>query len=139
MWSFEYRQETAAEPEAIWELWSNPPGWTRWDEDLEEVTLEGAFEVGTRGSLKPKEMDAVPFVLTRVDSGSGYSDESTLPGAVLRFDHDLVREDGRLQIVQRVTMTGDAANEFFGQFGQGIVLDVRGALQKLAALAESAA
>jgi uncharacterized protein YndB with AHSA1/START domain len=138
MWSFEYRQETAAAPEAVWKLWSDPTGWTQWDEDIEEVTIDGAFEVGTGGALKPKDMEAVPFVLTRVDPGSGYSDESALPGAVLRFDHDLVREDGRLQIVQRVTMTGEAANEYFGQFGHGIVLDIPAALRKLAALAEAA-
>jgi uncharacterized protein YndB with AHSA1/START domain len=138
MWSFEYTQETSAQPESIWKLWSDPAAWPRWDEDLEEVTLAGDFEEGTRGSLKPKTMDAVPFVLTRVEPGSGYSDESTLPGAVLRFDHDLVREDGRLQIVQRVTMTGAAANEYFAQLGQGIVVELPDALRKLAALAEAA-
>src|SRR5207247_7163561 len=123
MWSFEYRQETSAEPEAIWQLWSDPPQWPRWDEDLEEVSLEGSFEVGSKGVLRPKGMDGFGFELTRVEAGVGYTDLTPLPGALLRFDHDLVREDGRLQIVQRVTMEGPAANEYFGELGTGIVLD----------------
>src|SRR5213593_3697558 len=138
MWSFEYRQDTSAEAEAVWRLWSDPPSWSRWDEDLEEVTLDGSFAVGSTGTLKPKGMDALAYELTRVEPGAGYSDETALPGAVLRFDHDLVQEDGGLKIVQRVTMEGPAANEYFGQLGTGIVLDVPEALRKLAALAEAA-
>ncbi len=138
MWSFEYTQETSAEAEAVWRLWSDPPSWPRWDEDLEEVSLDGAFEFGSTGTLKPKGMDGFGFELTRVEVGVGYTDETALPGAVLRFDHDLVRDNGRLQIVQRVTMEGPAANDYFGELGTGIVLDVPEALRKLAALAESA-
>ena len=101
MWSFEYRQETSAQPDAIWRLWSDPPAWPRWDGDLEEVTIDGPFEPGSTGLLKPKGMDGFGFELTRVEPGVGYTDETPLPNAVLRFEHDLVREDGRLQIVQR--------------------------------------
>jgi hypothetical protein len=138
MWSFEYRQETSADPDVVWRLWSDPPSWPRWDEDLEEVSLDGTFEVGTRGTLKPRGMDGFGFELTRVVAGSGYSDETPLPGATLRFDHDLVRADGTLEIVQRVTMEGPAANDYFDTLGKGILLDVPGALAKLAALAEAA-
>ncbi len=138
MWSFEFRHETSAQPAAVWALWSDPACWPTWDDDLDEVTLAGPFNAGSRGALKPKGMDAIPFELTRVAAGQGYSDESELPGAVLRFDHDLVLENGRLLIVQRVTMTGPAANDYFADLGRGIVLDVPDALRKLAALAETA-
>ena len=138
MWSFEFRHETSAQPAAIWKLWSNPAAWPRWDDDLEEVTLEGPFEVGTKGALTPKGMDAIPFELTRVALESGYTDESELPGAVLRFDHDLLAHGERFVIVQRVTMTGPSANDYFADLGRDIVLDVPDALRKLAALAETA-
>ena len=138
MWSFEYRHETSAQPEAVWRLWSDPPSWPKWDEDLDEVTLEGGFEVGSKGVLRPKGMDGFGFELTRVEPGVGYTDETPLPGAVLRFDHDLVPEDGRMRIVQRVTMDGPKANEYFHNLGKEILLDVPGALAKLAALAEAA-
>ena len=119
-------------------MWSDPPAWPRWDEDLEEVTIDGPFEPGSTGLLKPKGMDGFGFELTRVEPGVGYTDETPLPNAVLRFEHDLVREDGRLQIVQRVTMEGPAANEYFDSLGKEILLDVPGALAKLAAFAEAA-
>lgn len=138
VWSFEYQHPTTADPQAVWRLWSDVTAWPEWDVDLDEVTLEGAFAAGAQGSLKPKGMDAFPFTITRAEPDRGYSDETPLPGAVLRFEHDLVPAgdaDG-IVIRQRVTMDGPAANEYFDQLGGKIILDVPAALARLAAKAE---
>src|SRR5712691_2101702 len=124
MWSFEYEHPTTASPEAIWALWSDVGRWTEWDPDLEEVTLDGGFVAGARGALTPKGLDAFPFTITRAEPGHGYTDETPLPGAVLRFDHDLLSADGRTIIRQRVTMEGPGANELFDQFASNIILDI---------------
>ena len=39
---------------AVWRLWSDVEGWRRWDEEVEWSRLDGPFEVGSRGVLKPK-------------------------------------------------------------------------------------
>ena len=138
MWSFEFQHPTSAEPQALWALWSDVAAWPQWDVDLEAVTLEGDFAVGTHGSLQPKGMDPFPFTITRAEPGRGYTDETPLPGAVLRFEQDLLEgEEGRV-IRQRVTMEGPAANEWFEQIGGKIVLDVPAALARLADRAEQA-
>jgi hypothetical protein len=138
MWTFEYSHPTTAEPEAVWRLWSNVARWPEWDSDLETVSLDGEFAAGATGSLKPKGMDAFPFTVTRAEAGRGYSDETPLPGAVLRFDHDLVRGKEGLVIRQRVTVDGPAANDYFGEFAEKIVLDIPGSLSRLADRAEAA-
>jgi Polyketide cyclase / dehydrase and lipid transport len=137
MWTFEYRHESTADADAIWALWSDPGRWPAWDTDLEEVTLDGEFVAGAHGTLKPRGMDAIPIHLTRVEPASGYSDETELPGALLRFDHDLHERGDGVEIVQRVTMSGPSAPEYFDSLGKGIVLDVPGSLRRLAEVAEA--
>lgn len=138
MWTFEYTHSASAEPDTVWQLWSDVSRWTEWDTDLEQVTLESEFAAGTVGSLKPKGMDALPFTLTRVEAGVGFSDETRLPEAVLRFDHDVRHAaGGGAAITQRVAMDGPLAGVYFGQLGAKIVLDVPAVLERLAAIAEA--
>src|SRR2546428_13728418 len=106
MWTFEYEHPTKASPEAIWALWSDVSRWTEWDTDLEGVTLDGKFAAGVRGVLTPKGTDGFPFMITRAEPDRGYSDETPLPGAVLRFDHELLPSAQGTVIRQRVTMEG---------------------------------
>jgi Polyketide cyclase / dehydrase and lipid transport len=139
MWTFEYSHPTAAKPDAIWRLWSNVSSWPDWDDDLEVVTLDGEFVAGALGTLKPTGMDELPFVLTRVEPDRGYSDETPLDGAVLRFDHDLEPTDAGTVIRQRVTVDGPAANEYFQPLAANIILDIPAALARLAQRAEQLA
>jgi Polyketide cyclase / dehydrase and lipid transport len=136
MWTFEYHHPTTAPADAIWRLWSDVASWPQWDVDLEVVTLDGDFVAGSRGTLKPKGMDVFPFVLTRAEPARGYSDETPLDGAVLRFDHDLVPTDAGTLIRQRVTVDGPAANEYFEPLAANIILDIPAALARLAEKAE---
>ena len=139
MWTFEYNHPTTAPANAIWCLWSDVSSWPQWDVDLETVTLDGAFVAGARGTLKPKGMDVFPFVLTRAEPGRGYSDETPLDGAVLRFDHDLEPNGAGTLIRQRVTVDGPAANEYFEPLAANIILDIPAALARLAQKAEQLA
>lgn len=137
MWTFEYTHPTTAAPEAIWRLWSDPARWPEWDTDLDVVTLDGAFVAGAQGTLTPKGMEAFPFVLSRAEPGKGYTDETPLDGAVLRFDHQLEPGADGTTIRQRVTVEGPAANQYFELLASNIILDIPGALARLAAKAEA--
>jgi hypothetical protein len=139
MWTFEYQHPTTASPDAVWRLWSDVARWPEWDSDLEIVTLDRDFSVGATGSLKPKGMDPFPFTITRAEPGRGYADETPLPGATLRFDHDLLETEDGAVIRQRVTVDGPAANDHFAQFARSIVLDIPGSLERFAAQAERTA
>jgi hypothetical protein len=138
MWTFEYTHTTTARPSAIWHLWSDVSAWPQWDTDLDVVTLDGEFVAGARGKLKPKGMDVFPFVLTRAEPDSGYSDETPLDGATLRFDHDLEPTDAGTLIRQRVTVDGPKANEYFALLAANIILDIPQSLARLASKAERA-
>src|SRR5216117_3176265 len=103
MWTFEYEHPTTAAAEAVWALWSDVAQWPAWDDDLDAVSLDGDFSAGTSGTLKPKGMDPLAFTITRAEPDRGYSDETPLPGAVLRFEHELLPAERGLLIRQRLT------------------------------------
>ena len=46
--------ETTASPQTIWDIWQDVKNWPTWDHGIEFSTLEGPFQNGTRGTLKPK-------------------------------------------------------------------------------------
>jgi len=139
MWTFEYRHPTTAKAADIWSLWSNVSRWPEWDVDLEDVSLDGDFVAGVSGSLQPRGMEAFPFTITRAEPECGYSEETPLDGAVLRFDHEFVSGPGGNEIRQRVAVDGPAANDYFEQFASQIILDIPAALARLAATAEGRA
>ena len=61
MWSYEHSLETTAAPERIWQTCPDVPGWACWNPDIEQVSIEGAFAVGSEIA-----MDAVRLRLTDV-------------------------------------------------------------------------
>ncbi len=132
MWTFEYEHPTTAAREAVWALWSDVARWPEWDDDLDAVSLDGDFSAGTSGTLTPKGIGPLEFTITAAEPGRGYSDETLLPGAVLRFEHELLPAESGTVIRQRVTMDGPSANDYFAELGPKIILDVPTALARLA-------
>ena len=61
-WRYEETIPTTANAEQIWALWSRPHEWNRWNEGLEWVILDGPFESGSRGRLKPAWSPVVKFM-----------------------------------------------------------------------------
>jgi Polyketide cyclase / dehydrase and lipid transport len=46
--------EIAADADQIWRIWSDVANWPRWDGELEWAKLNGPFEAGVVGAMKPK-------------------------------------------------------------------------------------
>jgi len=93
MWTYEHTLETDVAPAAIWRLWADVPGWSRWDDDIEWATLDGSFAVGSRGRLKPRGIPAAAFELVSVVPEISYTVEQRLPLARLCFHHELGQSD----------------------------------------------
>jgi hypothetical protein len=133
-WTHEERVPTTATAAQVWALWSKPETWGTWDDELEWVKLQGPFVVGTRGTMKPKGGPVVRFTMTSVEPGKGFSDRSHLPLTSLDFTHELA--DGAL--IHRVEMRGFLTPLFRRVIGATIARGLRGAMTKLARMAENA-
>jgi hypothetical protein len=137
MWSFEDTQQATATPEAVFDLWADVAGWSRWDTGIEQSRLDGPFTTGSAGSLRPNGQGPVGFVLTSVVPGRSFSDETSLPGAAIRFIHTVEEAGpGRVSITHRVEIEGPATDQIGATVGAGIREETPHAVAALARLAE---
>jgi Polyketide cyclase / dehydrase and lipid transport len=133
MYTFEHTVQTTASPDAIWALYADVNAWLRWDHGLDAVALDGPFEAGVSGRITPKGMGELPFVLTRVEPGRGFDDETPAMGHVLRFIHRIEPlASGGARVTHRVEIDGPAADEM----GPNVTGDTPEAVAALVALAE---
>ncbi len=89
MWEFEHSEEGVASRSALWALYSDVMTWPEWDKGIEWIRLDGEFREGASGTIKPVGQDQLPFRLTKVTVGGGFSDETEIPGAgvTIGFKH----------------------------------------------------
>ncbi|MEU4741076.1 SRPBCC family protein [Actinosynnema sp. NPDC023658] len=131
-YEFEHSVDTTAPAAAVWALWSDVDRWTEWDGELDAVTLEGPFAVGSTGTMAIPGQPPITFALTSVVEGEGFTDETVVPGATLRFVHRVEEVDGRRRITHRLEADGPAA----GEIGPFVTEDMPQAVEALARLAE---
>ncbi len=102
----EHRVRTKASPEAVFTIYADVQNWHVWDPDTKSASLEGPFQVGSRGRLTPTRGNSVPMVLTAVEAGRHFTVESKIPLFRMVFEHELVRHASETEIIHRVTFSG---------------------------------
>jgi hypothetical protein len=102
----EHRIRVAAAPQAIFRIYEDVANWHTWDPDTRRATLDGPFEVGSRGRLTPTNGNSVPIVLTEVVRHTSFTVESRIPFFRMLFEHELLPMQGQTEVVHRVTFSG---------------------------------
>lgn len=138
MWSTEASAVTPAAPEQVWALYEQVGTWSQWDHEVESSRLEGPFEVGSLGVLKPKGGPAARFRLTAVERGRRFADVTRLPLAALAFEHTLTPVEGGTRIHHQVTIRGPLAFLFSRVIGKKIAAGLPAAVEALALAAARA-
>lgn len=134
----EHAETTTATREQIWALWADLPGWPKWDETLESVKIDGPFESGTFGSLKPIKAKEIAIEILDVDEPNSFVDIQLLPKASMRTEHRISESaDGSLLITQSVTFSGPLKRIFSFILGRSMKRDMPVAMRKLIELAEA--
>ncbi len=102
--------KTNASSHAIWHIWQDVANWNTWDHGIEFSTIDGPFEVGTKGTLKPKGGPLVHTQLTFVEPPkhgvARFVDEAKLPGTRIIVEHSLVEINGKTFVTHRIEMHG---------------------------------
>jgi hypothetical protein len=137
MWRHQETVETTAAPDAVWRLWSDVSAWSDWDEDIEWARLDGAFETGARGRMKPRGVPPSSFRLASVVPGRSYTVESRLPLATLEFHHELgTGARGGTSFSHRATFSGPLSPLYGAVFGRKMQKNFHGVMECLARKAE---
>ena len=129
--------KTSATPEAVWKLWSAVENWPQWDHGIEAAALEGPFEKGTKGWLKPIGGPKVKFEILSAQKNVGFHDRSFLPLTRLDFKHSITQVNGETVVTHEVEMKGLFSFIFSRVVGSNIKKDMPSAMQKLIDLAET--
>jgi hypothetical protein len=104
---FQCEATFAAEPDAIWKLWTDVARWPEWDASKEIARLDGPFEPGVSGWAKQRGNLGGSFTITTVDAGRRWVTECPVPFGKVVFDHVLEPlAGGRVRVVKRVDVQG---------------------------------
>lgn len=124
MWEYEHSIETNATPEAIWRLWSDVENWGAWNGEIEKIEINGPFAEGTRILMTPPGDEPIPLVIAEAVENERFVDEAGFGGLLLRTTHRIdPAGEGRIRVVYRMEIIGDAADEAGPQIGPGITAD----------------
>lgn len=138
MWTFQHTETTTATPEQLWQLYQDPTTWPEWDHQLEDVTVDGPFETGSTGTIKPVGGPRTKFRMVEVTEKVSFTDVTRLPLGKMRFDHWIEPGVSDTSFVHRVTITGPLTPLFARVIGRKVADDLPAAMRTLAARAEQA-
>ncbi|WP_067716909.1 SRPBCC family protein [Nocardia yamanashiensis] len=91
----------------IWAVATDVTRWADWDPHEEKSRIDGEFEAGTKGWVKPKGAPAGPFTITDVVAGESWTSEAGLPFGKLR-GHRTYEPlgDGTVRVAEHVEVHG---------------------------------
>jgi uncharacterized protein YndB with AHSA1/START domain len=133
----EHRIITTAPPETIFRIYEDVKNWHTWDPDTKQATLDGPFQVGSRGRLVPTKGNAVPMTLTKYVPAHCFTVESKIPLFQMVFEHELSQKSGATEIIHRVTLSGFLTFILGPMLSKQLNVGLPITLSRLKALAES--
>ena len=105
-WELEHSAESKAPPASVWERYTDVEDWREWSKGVEESSLEGEFEAGSKGTMKPPQLPRTGFELVEVEPERRFVSRAKLPGGTLTFDHLIEPANGGTRITHKATLDG---------------------------------
>ncbi|MEL7222748.1 MAG: SRPBCC family protein, partial [Bacteroidota bacterium] len=109
---FWYSLETTASPDKIWSIWTDVPNWKDWDSGLKNATLNGSFELKSKGTILSLEDRTSKFQIVEFMDGQSYTFKTKLPLASLYVRRCLEVRGGRTVFTHEVWFEGIARGLF---------------------------
>jgi Polyketide cyclase / dehydrase and lipid transport len=106
-YTYTHTVEADVSPKAIWELYEDVATWPTWDAQAEEITREGPFAAGSKGTMKFVGQEPLRYRLTKVEPLREFVDETPVESLVVRVSHLLEPQpEGRLRITYSAEIDG---------------------------------
>lgn len=133
---FQEQIAISASAEKIFTLYENVSGWSSWDPDVKDSSIEGLFSSGAHGTLRPSNGPKTKITFTEVVANRSFTVESKLPLCVMRFEHELSSSPSGTNALHKVTFQGFLAPLFGRLIGAQIRKGLPSTLQGLKRAAE---
>jgi uncharacterized protein YndB with AHSA1/START domain len=106
-WEFEHSADSKASPASVWDRYTDVDNWSQWStKGVEESSLDGEFEVGSKGMSKAPHMPKGKFELIEVEPEERFVSKATFPGGTMHFEHILDATDGGTRITHKASLDG---------------------------------
>ena len=106
-WQYEHSADSSASPAAVWDRYVDVEHWSEWSKKgVERSSIDGDFEVGTKGKSKAPGLPEGKFELIVVEPQQRFVSKAKLPGGTLVFEHIVEPTDGGARITHRATLDG---------------------------------
>ena len=96
----------------VMSCYRNVAEWPCWDPDTKAASIDGPFQTGATGKLRPAKGFTVPMQFVSVTE-HGFTVESPAPFCTMRFEHELNPTTSGTRVTHRVSFSGLLAH-FFG-------------------------
>ena len=118
---FEEIINISAPIEKVYSLYSDVENWYKWDPDVKNSSIEGAFVTGAKGTLTPTKGPKAKIAFVQIVPGQSFTVESKLPLCTMFFEHEISERDANsISVVHRVKFTGFLAPVFGRLIGSQI-------------------
>jgi hypothetical protein len=135
-WQYEHSADSSASPAAVWDRYVDVEHWSEWSKKgVERSSIDGDFEVGTKGKSKAPGLPEGKFELIVVEPQQRFVSKAKLPGGTLVFEHMVEPTDGGARITHRATLDGPLTFLWSPVIGRIIKRGMPNGVERLAELA----
>lgn len=90
----------------VWQTLIDVHNWHRWDTELIEANLEGSFEKGAKGTMKPKTGPKLKFYISEIVPNQSYTINTIMPVGELVIKRSLTEKDNQIHFTDDISFTG---------------------------------
>lgn len=137
MWTTSQEATTTAGPDAVWAALQALHSGTTLGPNSDLFELHGPFQVGTRLTVTPQGQEPMDSVITELEHGVVYADQTVFGALTLTFRHRLnPTRAGGTTVTHVLEINGVGADEVGSELGPQISGDFPVAMSELLAAAE---
>jgi Polyketide cyclase / dehydrase and lipid transport len=97
----------------VWQTLIDVQNWHQWDTELLEANLEGIFEKGAKGTMKPKTGPKLKFYISELIPNYSYTINTIMPVGELIIKRSLTEINNEVHFTDDIAFTG-FLKYFFG-------------------------
>ena len=135
-WEFEHSAESKAEPAAVWERYIDVEHWKQWSPNgVEESSLDGKFETGSKGESKAPHFPKGKFELVEVEREKRFVSRAGFPGGSITYEHQIEPSGGGTRITHKASLDGPLTFLWSPTIGRIVKRGLPSGVERLAELA----
>lgn len=114
---FWHTVETTADPQAIWNVWTDVSNWKNWDTGLKDAIMKTPFQLKSKGKIISLEGRRSTFKVVAYEEGKSYTFKTNLPLGGLYVKRYIEQKNGKTFFTHEVWFKGLTAGIFAKRFG----------------------